>query len=61
LSGYTYHEIRTRVGQPVGLSRDGYKSPLYIELQGPRLEDVRRSVEEIASWDDLFEVRADGQ
>ena len=49
------------VGQLVGLSRDGFKSPLYIELQAPRLEDVRKAVEEIASWDDLFEVCVNGR
>ncbi len=59
LPGYVYHEIRAKVGQAVGLSRDGFKSPLYIELQAPRIEEVRRAVAEIASWDDLFEVRAD--
>jgi hypothetical protein len=61
LPGYSYHQIRSQVGQPVGLSRDGYKAPLYIELQASRPEDVREAVEEIASWDDLFEVSVDGR
>ncbi len=61
LPGYVYHQVRAQPGQPVGLARDGYKAPLYIELQAPRLEDLRKSVAAIASWDNLFEVRADGQ
>ena len=60
LPGYKYHQIRLQAGQPVGLARDGFKAPLYIELQAPRMEDVRNAVAEIASWDDLFEVRANG-
>jgi biotin carboxylase len=60
LPGYAYHQIRIQPGQPVGLARDGYKAPLYIELQAPRLDDLRKAVAEIASWDDLFEVRVDG-
>ena len=60
LSGYAYHEVRTAVGQRVGLSKDGYKAPLYIELTSPCREDVCKSVQAIASWHDLFEVRCDG-
>lgn len=61
LPGYSYHQIRAQVGQSVGLSRDGFKAPLYIELQAPRLEDIRKAVAEIASWEDLFEVCVDGR
>ncbi len=61
LSGYSFHQIRSQVGQPVGLARDGYKAPLYIELQAPRRDDLREAVAEIASWDDLFEVSGNGR
>jgi biotin carboxylase len=61
LPGCSYHEVRAKIGQTVGLSRDGFKSPLYIEVQASRPEDIRKAVAEIASWDDLFEVRRDGR
>jgi hypothetical protein len=60
LPGYKYHQVRLQVGQPVGLARDGFKAPLYIELQSPRVDDIRKAVAEIASWDDLFEVSVNG-
>jgi hypothetical protein len=57
LPTYLYHEVRGRVGQAVGLAKDGYKAPLYIELTAPTREDVRRDVDAIASWDDLIVVQ----
>jgi biotin carboxylase len=56
LPGYLYHEVRTPLGQPVGLAKAGYRAPLYIELAYPQEDVVRRSVDEIISWRDLFEV-----
>jgi len=56
LPGYLYHELRGQPGQPVGLAKGGYRAPLYVELTSPDAEIVRSSVEEIASWRDLFEV-----
>jgi hypothetical protein len=57
LPTYLYHEVRGRLGRAVGLAKDGYKAPLYIELTAPTREDVRRDVDTIASWDDLMVVQ----
>jgi hypothetical protein len=54
LPTYHYHEVRGRVGQNVGLAKDGYKAPLYIELTGGTWDEVRRDVDRIASWTDLM-------
>ena len=56
LPGYLYHEVRAQPGQIVGLSKSGYRAPLYIELVSDDADEVRRGVEEIASWSDLYEV-----
>lgn len=56
LPGYLYHEVRTQPGQPVGLAKGGYRAPLYVELMSPDADLVRSSVDQIASWRDLFEV-----
>jgi ATP-grasp domain len=56
LPGYLYHEIRAQPGQQVGLSRNGYRAGLYVELLSSDANEVRRSVEGIASWTDLYEV-----
>lgn len=56
LPGYLYHEVRIQPGQPVGLSRSGRRAPLYIELQSDDAGAIRGSVDEIASWADLYEV-----
>jgi biotin carboxylase len=56
LPGYLYHEVRAQPGQPVGLSKSGYRAPLYVEFQSPDPEAVRHSVAQIASWSDLYEV-----
>ena len=57
LPTYCYHEVRGQVGQKVGLAKDGYKAPLYIELTAPTRDEVRRDVDRIASWDDLIVVQ----
>jgi hypothetical protein len=56
LPGYLYHQIRAQPGQPIGLSKNGYRAGLYIELLTSDTEEVRRSVDEIASWTDLYEL-----
>ncbi|MEQ1354056.1 MAG: hypothetical protein ABLT11_08555 [Candidatus Acidiferrum sp.] len=56
LPGYLYHETRAQPGQLVGLARSGYRAPLYVELASGNAEDIRRSVEQIASWSDLYVV-----
>jgi biotin carboxylase len=56
IPGYLYHEVRSQPGQPAGLARGGYRAPLYIELCSSDPDLVRRGVEEIASWRDLYEV-----
>ena len=56
LPGYLYHEIRAEPGQPVGLSKSGYRAGLYVELLSADADEVRRSVNEIASWTDLYEL-----
>ncbi len=56
LPGYLYHEVRGVAGQAVGLARSGYRAPLYIELQSNDADTVRRSVDRIAAWSDIYEV-----
>lgn len=56
LPGYLYHEIRAQPGQRIGPSRDGYRAGLYIELLSDNAGEIRRSVDEIASWTDLYEL-----
>ncbi|MCX5646926.1 MAG: hypothetical protein NTZ17_19940 [Phycisphaerae bacterium] len=56
LPGYLYHEVRIQPGQPVGLSKSGYRAPLYVELMSTDAVIVRHSVDQIASWSDLYEV-----
>jgi len=56
LPTYLYHEVRIQAGQSVGLSRSGYRAPLYIELLSEDADVVRRDVDQIASWTDLYEV-----
>jgi biotin carboxylase len=56
LPGYLYHEVRIQPAQPVGLAKGGFRAPLYVELLSPDPDVVRRSVDQIAAWQDLFEV-----
>jgi cysteine synthase A len=56
LPGYHYHEVRTPLGQAVGPSKSGFRAPLYVELLSEDADQVRRGVDEVASWDDLFLV-----
>jgi biotin carboxylase len=56
LPTYLYHEVRAKPGQSVGLARDGYRAPLYIEFNSDNAEAVRRDVTQIAEWSDLYEV-----
>jgi biotin carboxylase len=57
LPTYLYHEVRGKPGQVVGLAKDGYKAPLYVELTALSREQLRQDVERIAAWDDLVQVR----
>ncbi|MDB6057590.1 MAG: hypothetical protein JWO95_1434 [Verrucomicrobiales bacterium] len=56
LPGYLYHEIRAQPGAEVGLSKGGFRAGIYIELLSSNADEVRRSVDEIASWTDLYEL-----
>lgn len=56
LPGYFYHEVRAQPGKSVGLSKNGFRAPLYIELLSEDADVVRRGVDEIASWADIYEV-----
>jgi hypothetical protein len=56
LPGYLYHEIRAQPGQQFGLSKNGFRAGLYVELLSDDADTVRRSVNEIASWTDLYEL-----
>jgi hypothetical protein len=56
LPGYLYHEVRSQPGQAVGLSKSGHRAPLCIELMSADAEVVRRGVDRIASWPDLYVV-----
>jgi biotin carboxylase len=54
--GYLYHEVRAQPGQAVGLARGGYRAPLYVELAAHDADTVRRGVDRLASWTDLYVV-----
>jgi len=56
LPGYLCHEVRIQPGQAVGLAKSGHRAPLYIEFVSADADEVRRSVDEVASWSDLYEV-----
>jgi hypothetical protein len=56
LPGYLYHEVRAHPGQPVGPSKGGYRAGLYIELLATDIQLIWRSVDEIASWTDLYDL-----
>jgi hypothetical protein len=56
LPGYLYHEVRAQPGQPIGLAKNGYRAGLYIELLATAPEDIRRGVDEVASWTELYEL-----
>lgn len=56
LPGYLYHEVRILPGQPVGLARNGCRAPLYVEFVADDVDAVRRSVDTISGWSDLYEV-----
>jgi len=56
LPGYLYHEVRGKIGKPVGLAKSGFRAPVYIELLSENATEVRRGVEEISQWADLYEV-----
>lgn len=56
LPGHQYHEIRAQPGQMIGPSKNGYRAGLYVELLSSEVNEVRRSVDEIASWTDLYEL-----
>lgn len=56
LPGYLYHEVRGNPGQAVGLAKNGFRAPLYIELKSSDPREVRDSVNEISSWSDIYEV-----
>ena len=53
LPGYLYHEIRAQAGQPVGLSKGGFRAGFTLNLLSDDADEVRRSVDEIASLDRL--------
>jgi biotin carboxylase len=56
LPGYLYHEVRAQPGQPIGLAKSGYRAPLYVEIASDREAEVRGSVDQLASWSDIYEV-----
>ena len=56
LPGYLYHEVRAQAGQTVGLSQGGHRAPLYVEFKSANSDDVRRSVDQMAAWTDLYEA-----
>jgi biotin carboxylase len=56
LPGYLFHEVRAQPGQAVGPAKSGFRAPLYVEFQAERFEDVRRAVDAVASWSDLYAV-----
>jgi biotin carboxylase len=56
LPGYLYHEVRSQPGKPVGLAKSGARAPLYLELVSDDADEVRRGVDMIAGWTDLYEV-----
>jgi len=56
LPGYLYHEIRAQPGTAVGMASGGFRAPLYIELMSPNEDDVRRSLDQLIAWSDIYVV-----
>jgi biotin carboxylase len=56
LPGYLYHEVRAQPGAAVGPAGGGFRAPLYIELVSADADAVRRGVDRVAGWADLYEV-----
>jgi biotin carboxylase len=56
LPGYLYHEVRTQPGHAVGMAKSGHRPPLYVELMSPNVDEVRRGVDQLASWSDIYVV-----
>jgi hypothetical protein len=56
LPGYLYHEVRAQPGSAVGPARGGHRAPLYIELVSDDADEVRRGLDRVAAWADLYEV-----
>ena len=56
LPGYLYHEIRAKPGQSVGMASGGFRAPLYIELMSPINDEVRRGLDQLIAWSDIYVV-----
>jgi biotin carboxylase len=56
LPGYLYHEIRAQPGTAVGMASGGFRAPLYIELMSPNEDDVRRALDQLIAWSDIYTV-----
>jgi biotin carboxylase len=56
LPGYLYHEVRAQPGQAVGMANGGFRAPLYIELSSPNPDDVRRGLDRVIAWSDIYVV-----
>jgi biotin carboxylase len=56
LPGYLYHEVRAQPGQAVGMAKNGHRAPLYVELMSPNEDEVRRGLDQLAAWSDIYVV-----
>ena len=56
LPGYLYHEIRAQPGTAVGMANGGYRAPLYVELVSENEDDVRRGLDQMIAWKDIYDV-----
>jgi biotin carboxylase len=56
LPGYLYHEIRAQPGTAVGTASGGFRAPLYVELRSPDENEVRRGLDQLIAWSDIYVV-----
>lgn len=56
LPGYLYHEVRVQSGTAVGMAKGGFRAPLYVELMSPNNDDVRRGLDQLIAWSDIYVV-----
>jgi biotin carboxylase len=56
LPGYLYHEVRAQPGSQVGMAKGGFRAPLYVELMSPDPDVMRRGLDQLIAWSDIYLV-----
>lgn len=56
LKSYYKHEVKATVGQLIGTAREGYTSPLCIELKSHSLEEISQDIAKIKNNTDIIYI-----